>query len=161
MEVCCKIRHELEVFRCSILILFLFVANYNFAQTDYPRDTSFTVNSAWNKVKKKYPYTSPVTSTKSDKIIGLSNQVYRVRGNRMLHMDIFMKPGTDSCSRPVVLMIHGGGWRSGDKSHLKPLAMFLAHNNYVAVPVEYRLSKEARYPAAIYDLKEALRFFKA
>lgn len=130
------------------------------SQELFPRDTSYTLNSAWRKVSKSYANVNPAKSVVSNKYLTLKNQVYRIRSNRQLHMDIFIPSGKANTKRPIVLMIHGGGWRSGDKSLLAPLACQLANNNYVTACVEYRLSVEAKYPAAIYDLKEAIRFVK-
>src|SRR5690606_2884777 len=55
---------------------------------------------------------------------------------------------------------HGGGWRSGDKSHNAAMAIELAKNGFVAISAEYRLSLEATYPAAILDLKDAIQWIK-
>ena len=40
------------------------------------------------------------------------------------------------------------------------MAQHLAKNGYVGVAVQYRLSKEAKYPAAVIDLKDALRWMR-
>lgn len=58
-------------------------------------------------------------------------------------------------------MIHGGGWRSGDRSHNNTLAGQLAAKGFVAIPVDYRLSTEALYPAAVQDVKAAIRWVRA
>ncbi len=42
-----------------------------------------------------------------------------------------------------------------------PLAQQLAAAGYVTATVEYRLSPEARYPAAVQDLKSAVRWLRA
>jgi len=47
---------------------------------------------------------------------------------------------------PALVMVHGGGWRSGNKSMEHPMALYTAARGYVTVPVEYRLSPEALYP---------------
>lgn len=56
------------------------------------------------------------------------------------------------------MIIHGGGWRSGNRTQHYPLAQRLADLGYVCFTPEYRLSTEALYPAAVYDLKSALRW---
>jgi pectinesterase len=58
-------------------------------------------------------------------------------------------------------MIHGGGWNSGDRTMLYPMATELAANGYVAFTVDYRLSPEAKFPAAIFDLKYSVKWLKA
>ena len=59
------------------------------------------------------------------------------------------------------MIIHGGGWRSGNRMQHYPLAQRLADLGYVCFTPEYRLSTEALYPAAVYDLKAALRWIHA
>ena len=79
---------------------------------------------------------------------------------RNLSLDIYLPPSSEAEKRPAILMLHGGGWRSGDRSHNNPLAGQLAANGFVAVPVEYRLSTEALYPAAVHDVKAAIRWLR-
>lgn len=130
------------------------------SQNDFPRDTSFTVWSAWQKIKAEFPQAVPVKPIASDRFLSLPDQVYRVRNNRLLHMDVFIPNAEPGPKRPAVLLIHGGGWRSGSKSHQVPMAQQLAADGYVAAAVEYRLSAEALYPAGMYDVTEAIRFLK-
>ena len=56
------------------------------------------------------------------------------------------------------MIIHGGGWRSGNRSQHYPLAQRLAQFGYVCFTPEYRLSTEALYPAAVNDLKAAIKW---
>jgi acetyl esterase/lipase len=146
-----------------LCFLFLLIPFSGIAQPeikDYPRDTSFTVFSAFQKIKKEFPDARPVEPFVSDLFQQDLNRVYRNVGNRKLRMDIFYPTQKSKNPIPAVLLIHGGGWRSGNKSHMIPMAQKLAMAGYVAVAVEYRLSPEALYPAGIYDLKEAVRFLK-
>ena len=147
--------------KLNIFLLLLFtLPGISIGQNEFPRDTSFTVHSTWQKIKPDYPQATPVKPYVSADILSLTNQVYRLRENRQLHMDIFLPNKTDLVKRPAILMIHGGGWASGNKSHLAPMAQKLTLDGFVGITVEYRLSPEALYPAAIHDLKEAIRFVK-
>ncbi|WP_461633850.1 alpha/beta hydrolase fold domain-containing protein [Labilibaculum euxinus] len=141
-------------------LLFLLLPILGWGQNEFPKDTSFSVYSAGKKIEKDFPQASPVKEIVSSEFLSLPNQVYRIRPNRKLRMDVFLPNRDCGQKRPVVMMIHGGGWRSGNKSHLVPMAQQLAADGYVTASVEYRLSIEAIYPAAIYDLKEAIRFLK-
>jgi len=87
---------------------------------------------------------------------------YGRAGDRPLLMDI-ARPKEPSAARlPVIVFIHGGGWRAGDKSTGLPrIAEFVAEGNYVGASVGYRLSGEAIWPAQIYDCKAAIRFLRA
>jgi acetyl esterase/lipase len=62
---------------------------------------------------------------------------------------------------PVIVFLHGGGWFEGHPNRgLAPLAHF-AERGYLCAAVEYRLSGEAKFPAQIEDVKEAVRFLRA
>ena len=80
-------------------------------------------------------------------------------GDRDLHVDIF-RPD-DNKTYPALIMIHGGGWNSGDKSLQIPMAQQIASRGYVTIPVEYRLIPEALYPAGLHDIKTAVRWVRA
>jgi pectinesterase len=80
---------------------------------------------------------------------------------RSLLLDAFYPAEKTAAARPAVIIIYGGGWRSGDRSQHYPLAQRLAALQYVCFTPEYRLSTEALYPAAVYDLKSAIRWVKA
>jgi acetyl esterase/lipase len=62
---------------------------------------------------------------------------------------------------PLLIMIHGGGWRSGDRKMQVPMAQRIASNGFVTAVVEYQLSPEAKYPAAVYNIKAAIRWLRA
>jgi acetyl esterase/lipase len=63
---------------------------------------------------------------------------------------------------PVVALIHGGGWVNGDRLGYAAAAIqFARTGDYASVAVGYRLTKEARWPAQIYDCKAAIRWIRA
>jgi len=126
-----------------------------------PRDTSFTVHSAFVNAKKTYPDISVAGLTVPASIQAKTNLTYCTLGARNLQLDIFYPKAKRKQGYPAVLFIHGGGWRSGDRSNHIPMAQQLAAKGYVTVTAEYRLSTEALYPAAVYDLKAAIRWLRA
>lgn len=63
---------------------------------------------------------------------------------------------------PVVVSVHGGAWRHGDKRRSVPrLAKLVAEGDYAAASIGYRLSGEAIWPAQIHDCKAAIRWIRA
>lgn len=125
-----------------------------------PRDTSFTVYSTYIKESKKRPYIKIVSPHLPDNAIAKEGIVYsKPTADRSLHLNLY-RPD-DHHKYPALLMIHGGGWSSGDLSQEIPMAQQIASKGYVTIPVEYRLSPEALYPAAVHDLKAAIRWMRA
>ncbi|MEM8671816.1 MAG: alpha/beta hydrolase [Planctomycetota bacterium] len=61
---------------------------------------------------------------------------------------------------PVVVVVHGGGWISGDKWTLEGYSRLLARNGYVAVTINYRLAPEHKFPAQVDDVRQALLWVK-
>lgn len=63
---------------------------------------------------------------------------------------------------PTVLVIHGGGWNSGtrDAGYVKQICEHLQRSGYAAFAVSYRLAPEARFPAQLADMSEAIRWLK-
>ncbi len=50
-----------------------------------------------------------------------------------------------------VLLLHGGGWRAGERAHLHREAVTLASMGYAAATADYRLAPDHPYPAALED----------
>lgn len=126
-----------------------------------PRDTSYTVYSVFNKLVQDYPSIKIIKTEISPSIAFDEDLVYKNYGNRKLFLDLFHKSEMDDQSFPAVILVHGGGWKSGNKSLMHPLAAKLAKNGYIAVSIEYRLSPEAKFPAAVYDIKSAVIWLKS
>ena len=148
--------------RIVIFFLLLFQMSGLFAQqkTVVLKDTSFTNQSAYQKEKKKYPFIKMVNLLLPKSIKKKGNIVYKTIGDRKLALDIFYPKEKTKQTRAAVLLIHGGGWKSGDKNQNYDQAIKLAENGYVAITVEYRLSLEAKYPAAILDVKSAVQWIR-
>jgi acetyl esterase/lipase len=128
-----------------------------------PIDTTYTVWSTHKKLIKQYPFIKEPYPFNTD-IKTFENVVYLTFnetpfGKRDLHADIFVP--NDKNNHPAVLVVHGGGWRAGNKNLNTPMGQRLAAQGYVVVSVEYRLSLEAKYPVAIHDLKAAIRWMRA
>lgn len=62
---------------------------------------------------------------------------------------------------PCILDIHGGGWKARQIDSDKPMMERLAARGFVTALVTYRLSTEAKFPAALHDCKAALRCLRA
>ncbi len=123
-------------------------------------DTSFTTYSAWLSSKKTYPYIKIAEEFYSPSIKTKKNITYCTLDNRKLLLDAFCPAKKSKTTQTAIIIIHGGGWRSGNKTLHYPLAQHLAALGYVCFTPEYRLSTEALYPAAVYDIKSAIHWVR-
>ncbi|WP_227008992.1 pectinesterase family protein [Christiangramia fulva] len=120
----------------------------------------YTVATTYVKLKKDYPFITPVEPLSSEEIVAKENEVYKKVNGKKLKADVYM-PSRNSAERyPAVLLIHGGGWLTGSKENERMMAQYLAKNGFVGVAAAYRLGKEAKYPAAVLDLKDALKWMR-
>src|SRR6185503_5206334 len=88
------------------------------------------------------------------------NIVFGKAGSTDLHLDIYRPPsGTEK--RMATIHIHGGGFTAGSKDTLADRVAPFAALGYVAIPVQYRLAGEAKWPAQIDDVKAAIRWTRA
>ena len=80
-------------------------------------------------------------------------------GDTNLTMDIYFPSMTNSPPRPVVMYVHGGGWRMGDKDMLSIMAgpAELLRRGYVVVSINYRLAPAFKFPTMLEDAKCAVR----
>ncbi|MBE9190505.1 alpha/beta hydrolase [Gloeocapsopsis crepidinum LEGE 06123] len=93
-------------------------------------------------------------------LVHLQDIEFTKNRERTLKMDI-LHPKISTKLMPVLVWIHGGAWRSGDKKEgLKHLVSF-ARQGFFCASIEYRLSHEAIFPAQIQDCKCAIRFLRA
>jgi acetyl esterase/lipase len=91
----------------------------------------------------------------------ISDLVYgEVPGFRPLELDLY-RPDASAAPVPVIVHVHGGGWRRGSRRVPLPRlgAGFydeLAARGFAVAAIDYRLSGEARYPAAVEDVRAAI-----
>lgn len=140
-----------------LLILF-FLSNAISAQSIYGVDSSYTVKSTYTKLIKKYSFIKIAEAEKNTKVTQINDVVYNKDKGRSLHLDAFLNKARKR--NPAVIIIHGGGWRSGNKNQMQVLAKEIASKGYSCFAIEYRLSLEAKYPEGIYDVKNAIKFIK-
>ncbi|TJZ61036.1 alpha/beta hydrolase [Sphingobacterium olei] len=152
------------LFHITMLLAIQLCFQSALAQMSIPTDTTYNIMRVYRQIKKEYPYAMPVKDSLPAGIKRYDNNIYLelehpTFGTRQLHLDVFRPDHKKKL--PAIVLIHGGGWRSGTKDMQVPMAQMLATKGYVAVPVEYQLSLEAQYPAAVHNIKESIRWIKA
>lgn len=139
-----------------ILIILLFNNSYSFSQELI--DSSYTINSTYVKEIKKFPFIKKAVIPLNNELLIQRDVVYKSVNNRDLTFDVLYN--NVNKLNPGVILIHGGGWKSGNKSHMHSLAQEIALKGFTCCCVEYRLSDEAKYPAGIIDIKSAISFIR-
>lgn len=95
-----------------------------------------------------------------DKISVQRDIVYETIGERKLHLDLYQTKSVTK-PQPLVIWVHGGGWKGGTKNLGLIKIAGLLEKGFSVASVEYRLSGEAKFPAAVTDCKAAVRFLRA
>lgn len=85
---------------------------------------------------------------------------YAIMHGAPLGLDIF-SPRASGPS-PAVVLIHGGGWRAGERAHVHDMARMLTTLGFAAIAVDYRKTETEtyRFPGAIADLRCAIRYLR-
>lgn len=74
--------------------------------------------------------------------------------------DLYLPEGMDRAA-PVILWVHGGGWRFGDRNLAPDLSRWFAERGFAMVSFDYRLSDEVKFPEPVTDVKTAVRWVRS
>ncbi|MFZ6731817.1 alpha/beta fold hydrolase [Undibacterium sp. Ji42W] len=125
-----------------------------------PADNAYTAGNTYKKLASTYPYIHIASKQPPATVRVLRNISYVSNQGQALQLDVFMPARSNSPALSGIVLVHGGGWRSGTRDNLAPMAIRLAERGYVAAAISYRLSDAARYPAAVHDVKAAIRWLR-
>jgi triacylglycerol lipase len=89
----------------------------------------------------------------------LRDVVYCQTGNESLKCDVYIPAGEGPF--PGVLVVHGGAWTIGNKSHMGFASKLLAEAGYTAVAINYRLAPRHKFPAQLEDCQSAVRWLRS
>ncbi|MEQ9462812.1 MAG: alpha/beta hydrolase [Haliea sp.] len=73
-----------------------------------------------------------------------------------LQADVYQPQGKGPF--PGMLLVHGGGWERRSRDDMDRLARYYVGQGYVVMNVSYRFAPEARYPAQVHDLQQAMHW---
>lgn len=101
-------------------------------------------------------------------VTGLADITYSfIPGWRPLKLDLYLPPASFRGPRPTIVFMHGGAWGYGDPRSTGAIENFpqvlaaFAGRGYVVASVSYRFFNEAPFPAALQDVKTAIRWLRA
>jgi acetyl esterase/lipase len=86
--------------------------------------------------------------------------VFANPGGTELHADAYLPEALAPV--PVVIAVHGGGWKAGSRDSYRHLGPLLARRGYAVFSIDYRLVRkdENRYPAAVDDVRAAVKYVR-
>ncbi|MFC0684083.1 alpha/beta hydrolase [Novosphingobium clariflavum] len=118
-------------------------------------DDSYSVDQRFAQYRDQFPGIAwPAVTWREGQSV-LFDRPYKTVGARTLHLDVFRPAAANGQG---LMLVHGGAWRSGSKTHFYALANLLAQRGYTVFLPEFRLSGEAPYPGGMEDIAEALRW---
>jgi acetyl esterase/lipase len=107
------------------------------------------------------PSPSPAAAVAARRLAGefvsLANITYTVAGGVELKLDVY-RPRTIGAPRPTLVFVHGGGWVDDGKEGAVLWLVPWLEAGWAAVNVEYRVARQAHAPAAVEDVRCALRW---
>ncbi|HTM47886.1 MAG TPA: alpha/beta hydrolase [Bryobacteraceae bacterium] len=81
-------------------------------------------------------------------------------GDLSLTLDAYVPEGSGPF--PAVIVVHGGGWRNGDKqTYVKPLFDPLTQAGFAWFTINYRLAPKYHFPAPVDDVITAIRWVQS
>lgn len=116
-----------------------------------------------------------VSSLAAQTDVTVQKDIAFLEEGRAEKMDAYLPAARFERPVPAILMIHGGGWRNGDKAESRTAAICrtLAENGYAVFSTNYLLNvgyrdennklhlTEVAWPRNFYDCKSALRFLRS
>ncbi len=108
-----------------------------------------------------------VTQARSDetKNFIVERDVTFLPPDRAEKLDLYLPPDPkDLSKRPAIIIIHGGGWKFGDKAEEREtqIAALLANKGYVCISINYLLAdpKKIAWPTCLEDCRAAIKYLK-
>ena len=110
--------------------------------------------AAWTGIEKTVNLTPEIPSG----IRAIKNIEYKNITGKSLQLDLYI-PDTLKKPAPLLVFIHGGGWRSGQRSDYLVYLVDFAGRGYITATVSYRLLADSCYPACVEDIADAVKWF--
>ena len=122
-----------------------------------------TDQSGWISLDEHFSFLNRTAEPSSDSLEDmktLKNLAYVKQGHERHRLDLYLPQVRPSAAElPLIIWVHGGGWKNGSKdrfAHLNPLLQ----RGFAVASINYRLSQHATFPAQIHDCKAAIRYLR-
>ncbi|MGI9113746.1 MAG: alpha/beta hydrolase fold domain-containing protein [Chthoniobacterales bacterium] len=92
--------------------------------------------------------------------VDVTEHVYAQTDGQTLKLDLYRARGA-TAPEPIVIAVHGGSWKSGNRAQLPALNDYLAGERFAVAAIDYRHAPQFHSPAAVEDLFHAIDYLKA
>jgi acetyl esterase/lipase len=107
-----------------------------------------------------FPRQVPNIPRRSETHVLREDVVFAEAGGVPLRFDHY-RPLKVSDAAPVVVVVHGGAWMTGDPSQAAGNALHFARRGIATISLSYRLAPAHRFPAPVDDIRHGLRWIRA
>jgi acetyl esterase/lipase len=91
------------------------------------------------------------------RVLAYKDLSYVPNGHALQKLDLYVPQSSEELL-PLIVWIHGGGWKGGSKDQCPPLLW--TGKGFAVASINYRLSQDAKFPAQIKDCKAAIRWLR-
>lgn len=81
--------------------------------------------------------------------------IYKTIDSLEIKLDIYHQKNITEAT-PLIIFIHGGAWKKGNKHDYWPYLIPYAEKGYITATIQYRLLGDAIYPAQLDDVESAI-----
>jgi pectinesterase len=131
------------------------------SQAPRAKEDIYTAESTYAKLAPRYPFIRVASREVPATVRTVRNVAYVRYGARSLYLDLYLPASAQRKPVSGIVFVHGGAWRVGTRENFAPMAIRMAERGYAAATISYRLAGEAPYPAAVQDVKAAVRWMRA
>ena len=104
--------------------------------------------------------TAPI-ATRQPKTPEVRTLTYASRDGGDLVLDLYVPAEPIRRPVPVIVFLHGGGWSGGTRTTGPDFKRYFAQDGFAMASIEYRLTPSHLFPAAVEDVRTAVRWLKA
>lgn len=108
--------------------------------------------------------TTPTPTFDSSPNVEVRGDIPFLQSDRTEKLDLYLPKHRNAGEKcPAVLLIHGGGWKEGDKRQPREIEFgtTLAENGFVAASINYALRSAGKFPINLHDCKNGIRYLRS
>ena len=158
-RACSVLAFSVPIATLLVCAIFAPIAAQDTRQTGSPLSETYTPRTVDATTKPGQPWTMPPAPPG----VEIQKDLSYLAEGRQEKLDLYLPSNRAAGARaPAVVVIHGGGWTTGDKARQREFltGTTLALAGYVAISIEYMKESGKRWPTNLHDCKNAVRWLR-